>query len=113
MCKNCHSITLLFNEAQKDPHKNYTSVLNFLSDLESKDKIELFAGDCQLQEALDVFYSERHYTVCHYLRCTQCGQMFFLGACIRGTPIYRLIDDIESENISNKIWGKVGSKYDS
>ena len=82
---------------KKDPHKNYTSVLNFLSDLESKDKIELFAGDCQLQEALDVFYSERHYTVCHYLRCTQCSQMFFLGACIRGTPIYRLIDDIESE----------------
>ena len=67
MCKNCHIITLLFNEAQKDPHKNYISVLNFLSDLESKDKIELFAGDCQLQEALDVFYSERHYTVCHYL----------------------------------------------
>lgn len=111
MCNECHTIEVKFNAATKDTHKSYVPLLNFLQSLEEQNRIELFAGDCLLGEAIEVLYEEKHYTVCHYLKCTYCGQIFFFGACIRGTPIYRVVDNIANENLSNRIWGNVGTKY--
>lgn len=113
MCRNCNIIAALFDAARDDAHKNYTPLLRFLEALEAQERIELFAGDCLLRETLEVLNSDRHFTVCHYLRCRQCGQLFFFGACIRGTPKYKLIDHIDEERISRMIWGNVGTKYDT
>jgi hypothetical protein len=46
----------------------------------------------------------------HYLICKSCSQYFFIGACIRGVPIYRTIDDLRDVNLDN-MWGHHGSLY--
>lgn len=111
MCGNCDIIAALFDAAGQEPHQNYVPVLRFLEAMERKGRVELYAGDCSLTETLDVLDKEQHFTLCQYLRCTQCGQFFFLGACVRGTPKFKIIEDIALENLDNLLWGRVGAKY--
>lgn len=111
MCDNCGLIESAFGGAQAEPFRNYYPVLLMLEGLETQQRIELYAGDCKLTEAVAVLNSEQHFTVCHYFRCTRCGKMFFLGACVRGVPKFKVIDDIESINFSNMIWGNIGTRY--
>ena len=110
MCKQC-SIKTQFEEVGNNPHINYVTTLLFFIELESNNIIELYAGDCKLSEALKILNEEKHYTVCHYLKCKECGQIIFIGACIRGTPIYKQIEDIKDENINNLLWGKEGTMF--
>jgi hypothetical protein len=111
MCGNCGIIAALFDAAGQEPHQNYVPVLRFLEAMERKGRVELYAGDCSLSETLDMLDDEKHFTLCQYLRCTQCGQFFFLGACVRGKPKFKIIEDIALENPNNLLWGQVGTKY--
>ncbi len=113
MCNNCNIIKTLFHSAKENPHENYIPVLRFLEGMETEKRIELFAGDSLLRYSLEVLNSEKHFTVCHYLKCPQCGQIHFLGACIRGIPLYKVIDNIDNEKLDNLIWGNVGTKYNN
>lgn len=80
--------------------------------MEDNKVIELYAGDCKLSETINVLYEEKHYTVCHYFKCNECEQMFFIGACIRGTPIYKQINNIMEEKVEKLLWGKEGTKFE-
>lgn len=91
MCNRCSSIKSMLETAADDPHANYKPVLSFLIEALNNNVIELYAGDSRLNEAPDILKEEMHYTVCQYLRCKDCGQLFFIGACIRGTPVYKLL----------------------
>ena len=104
MCKECDIIQALFTAASKSPRNNYYPTLKFLVALEKQKRILLYAGDCTLSDAIKVLETEQHYTVCHYYKCIGCSQVFFFGACIRGTPIYKMIDDAEDVNYRNMIW---------
>ena len=73
--------------------------------------MELYAGDCPLEEAEKHLWEEKHYTVCHYIKCTKCNRYFFIGACIRGTPIYKLLDSLTGEKIDNMLWGQCGTLF--
>ena len=112
-CDCCGLIESTFACANAAPHLNYYPVLTMLEALEKQGRIELYAADCKLAEAVEVLNSELHYTVCHYFKCTRCSQIFFLGACIRGTPKFKKIDDIDSINFSNMIWGNIGTRYEN
>lgn len=69
MCMQCSSIKALFETTGDNPHVNYMPTILFLNGLESNNTIELYAGDCKLSEALSILNEEKHYTVCHYLKC--------------------------------------------
>ena len=112
MCKKCSIINALFDAAGDNPHTNYKPTIMFLDGMEKNEVIELYAGDCQLSDTLSVLYEEKHYTVCHYLKCRECGKVFFIGACIRGTPIYKKIDDIDREHLDKLLWGKQGTMFE-
>ena len=55
--------------------------------------------------------AEQHYTVCHYMRCRSCGTLYFVGACIRGTRVFRQVEDIRKENLGTRLWGRCGTYY--
>ena len=63
-----------------------------------------FAGSAVLD-------AEQHYTVCHYMRCRSCGALYFVGACIRGAPVFRQVADIRKENLDTRLWGRCGTYY--
>ena len=73
--------------------------------------MELYAGDCPLEDTGAVLDAEQHYTVCHYMRCRGCGALYFVGACIRGAPVFRQVADIRKENLDTRLWGRCGTYY--
>ena len=112
--KNCLSCGLLMTqmkETSSDSYRQYNLILQILIELERKGEMDLFAGDCPLEDTSAVLDAEQHYTVCHYMQCRSCGALYFVGACIRGAPVFRRVADIRKENLDTRLWGRCGTYY--
>ncbi len=110
-CQGCAPLTQAMRKAGRDPHKGYDAVIRAAAALTAAGSLELFVGDCPLEEAEEALNSERHYTVCHYLRCRTCGSLYFVGACVRGRPVYRRVEGWRQENLAFRLWGRCGSFF--
>lgn len=111
-CELCAGIRAAFENAQKDAHRQYRPTLEMLGKLEQQGCAELVAGDCPVNQAGAELNSEQHYTVCHYFRCTACGRYYFIGACIRGVPVYKVLDSLQDEKPENLLWGRYGTLFE-
>lgn len=110
-CPACAPLAQCIRKARRNPHQGYDSVIQTAAELAADGSIELLAGDCPLEEADEVLRQEKHYTVCHYLRCRSCGAVYFVGACIRGQPIFRREEPLDHEKLSRLLWGRCGSYF--
>lgn len=110
-CPFCCLLATQMEEASDDAYRQYDQILRKLMELERLGSMELFAGDCPLEDIDAVLDAEQHYTVCHYMRCRRCGALYFVGACIRGTPVFRQVTDIRKENLNTRLWGRYGTYY--
>lgn len=108
MCSNCKIVEVLFDSAASEPRLNYVPVYRFIKELIKQKRIDIYAGDCPFEDALKVLGGEKHYTVSFYLECTRCYSIFFYGACIRGNPIYKKVENINKEKIDSLLWGREG-----
>ena len=111
MCNKCDLVKAAFAGAKNEPHLNYLPVHAMLSALLKQHRLELYAGDCPFDKMTEVLESEAHYTVCSYLKCTECDTFYFFGACIRGAPIYKVIDDISAKELGKMLWGTEGTYF--
>ena len=111
ICPFCGPLAAQLKESPKGSYRQYDQILRNLMELEQQGCMELFAGDCPLKDTDAVLAAEQHYTVCHYVRCRRCGALYFLGACIRGTPVFRQVADIRKENLSTRLWGRCGTYF--
>ncbi len=111
--KNCPSCGPLAEQMKgaSGSYRQYNQLLQKLMELERQGVMELFAGDCPLEETGAVLYAEQHYTVCHYMRCRSCGALYFVGACIRGAPVFQQVEDIKNENLDTRLWGRCGTYF--
>jgi hypothetical protein len=112
VCDNCHVLKELFKGAESNSQKNYLPVLAFLKEMVRQGRIELFAGDCLLEEVEKQLSDEIHYTIQHYFKCKCCNQYFSVSACIRGIPTYKVVDNLNTINFDNALWGKCGTLYE-
>lgn len=112
MCEKCYILKELFKSAERYPHQNYFPTIAFIKEMTKQNRIELFAGDCPLDEVERLLEEEKHYTICHYFSCKSCDQYFFIGACVRGTPIYKTMDNLEAENLDRMLWGHCGTLFE-
>lgn len=108
MCKNCKVVEELFIAASSNPHENYVPVYRLLEELIKQKRLEVYAGDCPFEDVLKVLNSEKHYTVSFYLACTQCSNIFFYGACIRGKPVYKKVENFSKEKTEALLRGREG-----
>lgn len=111
MCRNCEFIGSVFGSAIKDPHRNYSPVLMLLKELEEQGRIELYAGDCPVSEAKEHLERELHYTVCNYFKCKTCEKFIYIGACIRGTPKFKMLETLKEEKFERLLWGQAGTFF--
>ena len=88
-CPSCGQLAAQMKEDSSISHRQYDQLLQKLMELERQGDMELYAGDCPLEDTGAVLDAEQHYTVCHYMRCRGCGALYFVGACIRGAPVCR------------------------
>lgn len=112
MCKTCDFIKSVFTAAKNEPHHNYMPLLMMLKEIERQKRIVLVAGDCPIEDVLYHLDKELHYTVRHYFKCKSCNQFLFIGACIRGTPIFETLNTLENKNFEKILWGKTGTLFE-
>ena len=108
-CLSCGLLLTQMKETSSDSYRQYNRILQTLMKLERKGVLELFAGDCPLEDTDTILGAEQHYTVCQYMRCRSCGTLYFIGACIRGAPVYRKVENLQTENLDTKLWGRYGT----
>jgi|BioPla2DNA2_1021312.scaffolds.fasta_scaffold32279_4 hypothetical protein len=108
MCEQCYELRKLFEAGDSNSHYNYIPTLSFINEMVKQGRLELYAGDCPIEDVEKHLSEEIHYTIRHYFRCKSCNDYFFIGACIRGTPIYKIMKNVDSENFENLLWGKYG-----
>ena len=111
LCENCKYLIAMFEAARLSPHFSYLHMLSLLESQEKNRWILLEAGDCPTSEAVRCLEAERHYTIRHYFKCVTCFRYFYIGACIRGTPVYQVLDDLEQENLERVLWGRTGYRF--
>jgi hypothetical protein len=110
-CPSCGQLAVQMKEASGGSYRQYDQILRKLTELERQGEMELLAGDCPLEDTDAVLEAEQHYTVCHYMRCRSCGALYFVGACIRGAPVFRQVEDMGKENLDTRLWGRCGTYY--
>ena len=110
-CFSCGLLLTQIKETRSDSYRQYNRILQTLMELERKGLLELFAGDCPLEDTDTILGAEQHYTVCQYMRCRSCGAIYFIGACIRGAPVYRKVENLQKENLNTKLWGRYGTYF--
>lgn len=110
-CLSCGPSEAQMKEAGGGFYRQYDQTLPKFMELERQGVMELFAGDCLLEDTDAVLDAERHDTVCRYLRRRSCGAPYFVGAYIRGAPVFRQVEDIRKEGLNTRLWGRCGT-YD-
>ena len=78
-CSACSKFHRLLAAKTREPWKKYDQVMATARDLVDQGTLELFAGDCPLEDADGVLASEQHLTVCHYLRCKSVREPLLCG----------------------------------
>lgn len=111
ICPICGPLAAQTKEPLNGSYRQYDQILRRLMELERQGCMELFAGDCPLEDTDAVLDAEQHYTVCLYVRCRRCGALYFVGACIRGAPVFRQVTDIRKENLGTRLWGRCGTCF--
>lgn len=111
MCDNCEIVKAAFEGAKAQPHLNYPPLHAMLSEMLKQRRLELYAGDCSFDRMTEVLEKETHYTVCFYLRCSECGKIYFFGACVQGEPKFEEISDITAVDIDKMLWGREGEHF--
>ena len=110
-CPACAAFAAEITAQARDRQRGYDAVLRLAIGLQRQGVLELFAGDCPLENTGAVLAAEEHYTVCHYLRCRRCGALWFVGACVRGEPICKRADDVQTADLRRMLWGRCGSCF--
>ena len=110
-CSACSKFHRLLAAKTREPWKKYDQAMATARDLMTQGTLELFAGDCPLEDADGVLASEQHLTVCHYLRCKSCGNLYYVGACIRGKPVFRRVTDQDTERIALSVCGGAAGRF--
>ncbi len=111
-CFACAPLARLMEGLYDRAYSQYDAVIRAASELTESGALELLAGDCPLGEVDAVLRAERHFTVCHYLRCRSCGAVYFAGACIRGQPVFRREETLDEKKLGRLLWGRCGSYFD-
>lgn len=100
MCRYCEGI--------RDIFKNFD--IKAIEEMEKKNVISLYAGDCFTNEIINHLEQEVHYTIQNYYQCNYCKVFFYIGFCVRGLPVYKEYTVLE-ERWLKSLWGKVGRYY--
>ena len=67
ICPSCGQLAAQMKEDSSISHRQYDQLLQKLIELERQGDMELYAGDCPLEDTGAVLDAEQHYTVCHYI----------------------------------------------
>ena len=82
ICHSCGQLAAQMKEASGGSYRQYDQLLQKLMELERQGNVELFAGDCPLEDTNTVLEA-----------------------------VFRQVADIRTENLDTRLWGRCGTYY--
>ena len=73
--------------------KTILSLIPDLIQLYDEGYLALYAGSGYVDRIMEDIKSEKYFTYDYYFRCKECDEIYYLGICIRGTPIFRKVKE--------------------
>lgn len=93
VCKECQKLKNAFIDAKSNPHGKLRQTYDIMRELYDHKKLILYMSDCSFKNWWAEISLEEQYTYNIYLRCRKCKKIYHFGVCIRGTPIYRILNE--------------------
>lgn len=84
VCPVCGQLAAQMKKISGGSYRQYDQLLRKLMELERHGDMELYAGDCPLEDTDAVLDAEQHYTVCHYMALPQLRKPLFCGCLHSG-----------------------------
>lgn len=91
-CKDCLKLKTAFDNAKYNPHEALRDTYILMQELYNRKKLTLYMSDYSFENWDEEIRLEQHLTYNLYLKCRKCKKIYYLGVCVRGTPIYRILD---------------------
>ncbi len=112
-CSYCEDVAGAFTEAKKDPLHSWESVYALLKSKVDEGKFEVYASTCDFGNALHEIAYENHYCFYFYLKCFECGEIYLLGICIRGTPVFYTSEEFRENQIERTVDSGIGTYFNN
>lgn len=91
ICETCDS-AIVYSDGAPPHNIAIKATIDRLVSRVDAGLMRFLRGDVPLQDMLDLADSELRYTIVSFLRCESCRRTRFWGLCIRGAPIYSVVD---------------------
>lgn len=91
-CACCSKLKKQFDIATKKPHDELQRTYRLMRKLYDQQNLVLYMSDVPFESWEEEVRLEQHYTYYTYLKCRDCGKIYFLGVCIRGVPKYQVLE---------------------
>lgn len=118
-CLSCGLLLTQMKETSSDSYRQYNRILQTLMKLERKGVLELFAGDCPLEDTDTILGAEQQHYVKDYIRIKvrnsyvnimysdiiyieSCNNRCILHTADEEYPLYMKLDDIEQQIADEK-----------
>ncbi len=112
-CTECCDVLKAFEEAKKAPLHSWRSVYGLLLERVCANKLEVYASDCDFDKALDEIAKEVHFAYYFYLRCHKCGEIYYMGICVRGTPVFKTSEEFSENQIERTVKSGIGTFFNN
>ena len=87
-------LTMLFKEAEKDPHSYVEPVYSLLKKMYLEGSLTLYMADYRFLDFDQEVSNEYQFTYNAYLKCRNSDRVYYLGVCIRGVPAFKIYDTL-------------------
>ncbi|WP_432650129.1 hypothetical protein [Huintestinicola sp.] len=106
LCNNCSDIQDIMNSAALVSKKSALDGLYalketypLLKNAYQSGRRVLYMSDCNFENLMEEVGWERYYTYLTYLKCPKCNKYFYLGICVRGRPVFKIMDNPPDKDI--------------
>ncbi|MBQ8728655.1 MAG: hypothetical protein IJY83_09260 [Oscillospiraceae bacterium] len=93
VCEHCKKLKDIMEVAETKPHEYLRIVYDQMYEMYKNKNLKLYFSDCSFEHFFKELCEEKHYTYDIYMQCCECERIFELGVCIRGCPVYKVLDE--------------------
>ena len=94
----CCETAVIYNNRTPPHNINIQATCDELIKRCSNGEMNVIRGDCPLEMMVGLLEADTVFTIVQFLHCTVCNKTIFWGLCVRGAPIYKVVERYEVDN---------------
>jgi hypothetical protein len=96
-CSCCRELREL-DAVKIDSYEKWNLAYEIMRKLREQNKLKIYIADTSFDHYIEEIRKEEHYTYNIYVECVACKQIYYIGVCIRGAPIFKINEKPDKES---------------